>query len=542
MTGQIDTAKSMTRSSLQFLSGTMVSRVTGMLREIVMAFCFGTDPAIAAFLVAFRLSNLLRRVFGEGALTIGFIPHFSTLQRESPARATRFFRDLVLAMSVLLIGLIGVSLALLWPLYTWGNLSSGSQEIVILTAIMMPGLLFICLSALFSAFLQCEGVFFLVGASPVAFNAIWIAATWALRHQAPDTAALGLSLAVTLAFLMQWLVLIPRTLRLVSASLPWREWFTGNFFSADFKALVGALSLGIVGVCAIQINSAVDALFSRYASLEGPAYLTYAIRIQQFPLAIFAIAIASAALPPLSRAISSADFAKYCELLRFSLSRTFSLVFPCTVGLLVLGGPAINLAFGRGHFLPESVVHTTTCLFGYSIGLVPAAFVILMAAAFYSRKDYRTPTYASVGSVVANIALNAWFLFGLGWGTPSVAIATSLAAMLNALLLSRQLSQQVGQIFTLNLLRPLAKTVVCSVIAGILALCVGCLFFQDPTWELWLTGSATTPFPRDFYQQVSHFAVGSATFGISLLLMAWGMNHQDMLQLIGLGTRRGVHE
>lgn len=535
----MDTAKSVTRSSLQFLSGTMVSRVTGMVREMLMAFCFGTDPAIAAFLVAFRLSNLLRRVFGEGSLTIGFIPHFAALQRESPVRAAGFFRDLVCSMSALIVCLTGCIVAILWAVYHWGGLSPANNEVVLLTAVMMPGLLFICLAALFSALLQCERIYFLPGISPVAFNVIWIAATWLLRDQLPTTAALGLSLAVTLAFLMQWLMVVPTTLRVLAQSLSWRDWLQTRFFSPDLKALVGALSLGIIGVCAMQINSAVDALFSRYASLEGPAYLTYAIRIQQFPLAVFAIAIAAASLPPLSRAIASADFDKYRGLLRFALLRTFSLVFPCTIGLIILGGPAINLAFGRGQFSQESVIHTTTCLFGYSLGLVPAAFVILIAAAFYSRKDYWTPTYASLWAVLTNVVLNAFFIFGLGWGAQSVAIATSIAAFVNVWILSHCLSQQVGPIFSRELLMPFAKTIACSFCAGIVALSVGLIFFQDPTLNLILYGVVTTPFPRDFQQQLLHFIAGSAAFGLTLLAMAWGMGHGELLQLIGMGDRRG---
>lgn len=520
----------------------MVSRLTGLLREMLMAFCFGTNPAIAAFLVAFRLSNLLRRVFGEGALTIGFIPHFTSLQNQSPQRAAFFFRDLVYSMSIVIFGLIVLVVSGLLAALTWGDLSPDNYQIVYLTAVMMPGLLFICLAAIFTALLQCEHVFFLSGISPVAFNLIWIGAIWLLRDQAPANAALGLAFATTLAFFMQWIIVAPRTLRLLKHSLNWRTWFTPRFFSSELKALVGVVGLGIIGVAAMQINSAVDALFSRYATLEGPAYLTYAIRIQQVPLAVFAIAIAAAVLPPLSRAMAGNDYAKYRELLRFALARTFSLVFPCTVALMVLGGPAVNLVFGRGNFLQESIVHTTTCLYAYSLGLVPAAFVILTAAAFYSRKNYWSPTYACLWAVGTNMLLNTWFIFGLGWGAESVALATSAAAFANAAILIRKLSQHVGTILNANLLIPLAKTIVCSLFAGVVALCLDISLFQDPTLDLWLYGTSGTQFSREFQQQLMHLAVGGLSYGIALFGMAWILKHEDVMQLIELTKRRGQHE
>lgn len=509
-----------------------MSRMSGMLREMSMAFCFGTEPAIAAFLVAFRFASLLRRILGEGALTIGFIPHFSALQRESSGRAAGFFRDLVYSVSSLIVFLVGLCVAVLWALYRWGGFSPDNQQILLLTAVMMPSLLFICLAALMSSLLQCERVYFLPGVSPVAANIVWIGAIWILRNEAPVGAAFGLSLAVSLAFLTQWLMMVPGTVKWLKSSLTWRDWIKPRLFSPDVRALAGALSLGIIGVCAVQINSGVDAVFSRYVSLEGPAYLTYAIRIQQFPLAVFAIAIASAALPPLSRAIAAADLDRYRELLRFSLSRTFTLVFPCTIGLLVLGGPIINLVFGRGHFTQESVVHTTTCLYGYSLGLVPSAFVILVAAAFYARKDYKIPTYACLWTVLINVALNAWFIFGLGWGSQSVAIATSLAACVNVCLLSQRLAQQIGVIFSTALLRSFAKTMLCSICAGAVTLSVGTALFQDPTWELLQHGTSALLFPRDIQQQLIHCFAGLIVFGCAFLAMAWGVNHQDLKELV----------
>lgn len=531
----MDNAKTLTRSSLHFLSGTMLSRISGMGRDMLTAFCFGTDPAIAAFLVAFRLSNLLRRIFGEGALTVGFIPHFEALQAESPKRAAGFFRDLIVSMSLVLIGVIvAIEIGLLSTL-NWGGFSDDNGQILSLTALMMPGLLFICLSAVFSALLQCEHSFFLSGVSPVAFNVIWMGAVWLLRDEPPVAAAKGLAISITLAFFMQWIVLLPKSMAILRRSMALGQWLHVKLFSPELRMLATSLSLGVIGVGAIQVNSAIDALFARHASLEGPAYLTYAIRLQQLPMALFAIAISSAALPALSRAMAAGDRSRFLELLRFALLRTFCLVFPCTLAIFSMGGAAVNLIFGRGHFQGESVVHTTTCLFGYALGLVPASFVVLLASALYSRKDYRTPTVAAGVSMAVNIVLNALLVFGLQWGAQSVAVATSIAAFCNAWMLSRALGRKVGQILPVGALQSYIKPMSCSAVACVVSLAIGDSFFADPTLPLLLHGAKIPAFPTEWRQQLLHFVALCGSFGVVLLASAWWSRTDQLLGLIGLG-------
>ena len=185
------------QSTLRFASGTVLSRVSGLLRDMSMAFCFGTTPEIAAFLVAFRLANLLRRIFGEGALLNGFIPHFESCRSESPKQASQFFRDLFFSVTLLLLFLIGIIELALYSGLHYALLSTENQQILWLTMLMLPGVLFICLFSLCSGLLQCENHFFLTGFAPVAFNIIWIAADgcfedyphqkyWRPRRLSPD--------------------------------------------------------------------------------------------------------------------------------------------------------------------------------------------------------------------------------------------------------------------------------------------------------------------------------------------------------------------
>jgi putative peptidoglycan lipid II flippase len=310
-----DHPASLTKSALSFFSGTALSRISGLARDMSIAYVFGTHASIAAFLVALRLANLLRRIFGEGALLNSFIPHFETYRKENPKQAAEFFRDSFSSIFVILILLISLIELLLYSSQSIFKISESNAQIVHLIAIILPGVLFICLFSLCSGLLQCEKSYFLTGISPVAFNVIWIASVWLLRNQIPDVAAVGLSIGITLAFFFQWLITVPKTISILLKSLKLKELIMGRIFTREMRALMSSLSISVIGVTAAQINTAIDTIFARFASLEGPAYLNYAIHIQQLPLALIGISISSALLPPLSRAIRSNDFSQYQSLL-----------------------------------------------------------------------------------------------------------------------------------------------------------------------------------------------------------------------------------
>lgn len=462
-----DTTHSIMKSATRFLSGTMLSRVTGMLRDISMAYAFGTQPAVAAFLVAFRLSHLLRRLFGEGALQSAFIPQFETLRTQSPERAAAFFRDLFIWLSLGLILFVILSMSVLGIVWAYVDLSPGNREILLLTLLLMPSLLFICLFGLNASLLQCEKSYFIPGVAPVAFNIVWIVGVIALWQFSASIAMPWLAGWVILACACQWLITLPQTMAILKKheiSL----WSRVSAKASNLRCLVKPLFLAIVGVAATQVNNALDALFARYADPEGPALLWYALRIQQLPLALFGVAIAGALLPPLTRAIKNNDHERFQHFLTFTIRRSVALMVPITAGLFVMGQRGITLLYGHGDFDQASIVGTTQCLWGYGLGLIPMALVLVFAPAFYAAGNARTPALISLVTVVLNIVLNVWMVAGLGLGAVSVAVATSISAWVNLALLAYALPHQ--RIFSRDLFSEMGKVTLASTFASIATL------------------------------------------------------------------------
>lgn len=403
----------------------MISRISGATRDITMAFAFGTKETVAGFFVAFRLAHLLRRLFGEGALQSAFVPKFEKLRTDSPARAAKFFTSLYGLLAGFLILLITAVSGMLYAFLP--SLSEGNLEIAQLTLLMMPSLFFICLWGLNCSLLQCEKSFFLPSVSPVAFNLIWISGALGIWFTKPENPMQWLALTIIAACITQWLITIPKTLKIL------RQWGLPkpDLSNRDIRTLAKPLLLGMLGVAAVQINSALDPLFARIANGEGPAFLWYAIRIQQVPLALFGIALSSALLPPLSRALESKNMEKYHQFFKFALYRSFWIMIPATLVLVIFGKWGITTVYGHGRFTEASIDGTTLCLSGYALGLLPMALVLIYAPAYYSRGNYFIPSMASSLSVLINIAFNSLFILGMGYGPASVAVATSISAWAN---------------------------------------------------------------------------------------------------------------
>lgn len=500
-----DSTQTIWSSAKRFFSGTLLSRISGMLRDMSMAFAFGAQASIASFMLAFRLAHLLRRLFGEGALQSAFIPEFESLRHKDEKRAYAFFRDLTVFITILLSGLILLVSAGLGAILHWGNLSDANREIIFLTLLILPSLLFICLYGLNASLLQCQKIYFTPSVAPIAFNGLWIAIVICLKNWNPPEAMPVLAIGVIFACFLQWLWTVPKTVQILRQGLSQNWWKGCLTYTTDLYKLWKPLSLGILGVAATQINNAVDSIFARYAELEGPALLWYSIRLQQLPLALFGIAIAGAILPPLSRAMKAADGERYQLFLNYALISTIAMMLPITALLFCMGDSCVNLIYGHGDFDADAVWQTSRCLWAYGIGLIPSALVLIFAPAYYSQNNYHLPAIAAFSTMLLNGILNAFFILILNWGAVSVAIATSISAWVNLFILMSKTSHPIKSSPTL--LKILLSTCLAF---------VGTLFIRKLIQGIpmnFLIDNQPLLWPRNLFSQLFDVAYQAISFG-----------------------------
>ncbi|MCI0381511.1 MAG: murein biosynthesis integral membrane protein MurJ [Chlamydiae bacterium] len=507
----------------RFFSGTFLSRLSGLGRDFSMAFAFGDHPSVAAFMVAFRLSNLFRRLLGEGPFQSAFIPYFESIKILDRAKSALFFRKLTLLFVFILLLLIAVTEIAIWQIPSHLNVSEGNQEILTLIRWMLPGLLFICLYGLNISLLHCHDYFFIPSFAPFICNAIWILGALFLRNQPPTSAMITLSKLVVIGFIGQWLITLPATVKFTSINI--KEWLTWNIPS-EIKNFAKSFGLGIIGVGAMQINSFFDSIFARYADLKGPVYLWYSIRLEQLALAIFGIACVATVVPRLSRAMINHDMASATSYFSFSFRRILAVMIPCTFAIFALAVPAINLLYGRGQFTEIAVAQTALCLWAYGLSLVPTTMVILFSSLFYGQDDFKTPTWASLITVVINLILNGLFVFGLGMGAISTALATSLSSWLNFLILQR-LSQKRGRNHLYSFSKAIHLIFACS-FAWFCALATE--YFLYPT-TISLIFSKNLILSRSIADQIISFILPFFSFIIGLAGYSILFKIQDLVEL-----------
>lgn len=418
--------------------GTLLSRISGMVRDLSMAAFFGASPFLGAFMTAFRFSNLLRRLLGEGALNNAFIPTYKEIEKNDPKSAKEYFGVFKGLFFLFLLFLVsGLELGA-WVFRPY--VGHEYEQIYDYTMILFPALLFLGQYALNSAYLACQHRFFVSGVAPFFFNVIWIAGAFYLKGKTSIEAMYALS----------WIVLLAN-----AAQGFFTEYFVPSYFSfsqflkqvKDFlsvhKVFLKRLSLVVVGVGASQINSALDPLFARYAALEAPCYLWYAIRVQQLPLALVGIALATVSFPMLSEA-SQENKEKAQEVLRLTLTKNILFLLPLSFFLPAVGYSGLNLLYGRGLFSPADVHETYVYLIAYGLGLFFSGINLCLVNLFFAHANYKVPSRISLLGVLLNLILNTLGVFYLNWGGMSVALATSLSAIFQSAILGYKIRKTLN--------------------------------------------------------------------------------------------------
>ncbi len=498
--------------------GTLCSRFTGMFRDISLAFFFGGGVEIASFLVAYRFANLFRRLFAEGLVHSSFIPHFQKLQKEDAKKGVLFFRDAFFSLLAILIALIFLlEGALFWVKQDPFFFSS--------LKVMLPGLLFLSMYAFNSALLNCQGKFFKAAFSPSIFNLTWIGFS-CISYFFGNNSVSYLPYAVVIGFFLQWLFTLFSAKRYFLVQEI--SFFRPQLFSCEIKKLLPPLTMGVFVIGAVQINSAMDALFAKIIDPSGPAYLWYAIRLEQLPLGLFALAITSALLPQLSKKGLEEGEELFC----FSLKLTifFSLLF--SFFFFGQGGLCLNFLFGRGAFSSLEVKNTLFCLWGYTAGLFAMALSIVLNNVYYSQRIYKKPAIVSFLSVLINIALNTIFIFTLKKQAFFIALATSFSAFFHVAFLFWHLPKKPKGIFSF-----FGKCSLAGFFSFVFSSYLGGKLFSQKSSLFHFLLQEEMQFPRAFFSQIQGLFVESALFFGFFIVIGWALGLKELFKEEDLSTK-----
>lgn len=476
---------------------TAVSRLLGLVRDVIVAHLFGASRAYDAYLIAFMIPHMLRRLLAEGALSSAFVPLFTErLSREGAHGAARFANN-VLTSALLffpLCSLLGITLAPLYVPFLADGFSREEQSLAIqLAQLTFPFIGLVGIAAILMGVLNSYEQFFAPAFAPVLFNLGFIAATVALLGLFTEP-VYALAVGVLLGGLAQLCFQVP------SLRKHWRYRPQLNLRDEHLKRLYSLMLPSILGLALFQINVIVDNKLASHLAAGSVSALQYAVRLFQLPLGIFAVSIANAILPRLATHAARSETEALAQTLRQGLRLTAFIVLPATAGLWAIAEPAVRLLFEHGEFTPEDSKITVYALRGFLPGLMGYALVYLFTRAFYALQDTRTPVLVGGVAVALNVALDYLFVGPLGVG--GLALATSLAGLMNAVLLWFFLRRRLNQALLKTIWADLVKMLCAAVLMG---------------WATsFLVGSLQAG--PEFFTVTLAVAFGMALYG----LLAWG--------------------
>jgi putative peptidoglycan lipid II flippase len=431
-----------TRSTGIVSSATFLSRILGLVREQVFAYLFGAGFATDAFIAAFRIPNLLRDLFAEGALSSAFIPVFTDhLTNQGKQKAWELAN---LVLNLLLITLCAVViLGIIFSPYIVQLIAPGfgkevgKQELTtFLSRIMFPFLLFIALAALAMGILNTFRRFGVPALAPTMFNLGMIAGGLFLSPYF-DPPIIGMALGVLLGGLGQLAIQLP-TLRRIG----FKYRFKINLRDPGVKRILLLMAPATLGLASTQVNIFVNTLIASLLPQGSVSYLNYSFRLMQFPIGVFGVAVATVTFPIISAYAAKKEIGALLSTFTSSLKLVFFLTIPSAVFLAVASQPVISVLFQHGKFTFLDTVATSQALMFYCIGLFAYSSVRLTASTFYSMGDTKTPVKTSAVAVAVNIILSLLLMGPLGF--KGLALAASVAAMTNLFLLLSILDKRIG--------------------------------------------------------------------------------------------------
>jgi putative peptidoglycan lipid II flippase len=437
-----NSGQSMASSAGKVSVATAVSRVMGLVREQVQAYYFGAGLATDAFVTAFRIPNLLRDLFAEGALSSAFVPVFKDkIVRQSREEAYQL-ANYTLSNLTLIVGLIVAMGIIFTPAIIYISAKGFAEDpvkfelTVSLTRIMFIFLLMVSYSAVQMGILNSVGRFGVPALSPTFFNVGMIIAPvflYGYFNVPIYTLAIGVIIGGIGQIVFQW-----PSLRRIG----FRFRFKTNFKDEGMRRVWRLLSPMILGLSASRINILVNTLLASLLAEGAMSYLNYAFRLMHFPLGVFGVALGTVALPKISEDVARDQPDRIVKTFYEAFGLSMFLIAPSAVYLAGFGRDVIQLIYQRGAFDAADTANTATALFFYAFGLIGFAGVRVTAPVYYALGDAKGPMYYSMISVVLNIALN--FAFIPFWGFGGLAAATSIAGLANLLLLIVNMKNKIS--------------------------------------------------------------------------------------------------
>lgn len=470
--GRVDPAETTERGQLARRAGVVsaavfASRILGLVREQTFAILFGAGRELDAFVTAFRIPNLLRDLFAEGALSAAFVATFT--QHDERRGAAAAWRLANLVLNALVLTLVPICLAgiVFAPAITRAiapgfAASPGKVALTVqLTRIMMPFLLLVALAALAMGILNTRNRFGIPALASAFFNlgsivgglacAWWFAPDYVgsvlgslTGSPPPDVAGaqraiVGMAVGTLVGGLLQLLVQLPSLRRVGFRYRPLLD-----LRDPGVHQVVRLMAPATIGAAAVQINVFVNSNFASYLG-DGPvSWLNVAFRFMQLPIGLFGVAVGTVALPTLSRQAAHADLPALRGTVRHGLVLTAVLSIPAAAALAAFGGPIVGLVYEHGHFHRADTTAAAEALAGYALGLAGYAGIKVITPAFYALNDARTPMRVALVSIGVNLALNWLFVRQLGLAHLGLAVSTSLVALANFGLLALILVRRVG--------------------------------------------------------------------------------------------------
>ena len=524
----------------QIASLTALSRVFGLVRDIAYSHFFGANQLLDAWIIAFRIPNLSRRLFGEGAASASFIPVYSEALYKDREQAARLVNTVVTVLFMILAVLVLVGEAGIWLYYRFFARTNETDLILSLSSIMLPYMLFVCTVAILAGILNVHRHFAAPAAAPIVLN-IFIIGTilstgWLLKLEVRQQ-LFYVAVAVLLAGAVQIAIQIwPLHRSGVSIRPAWQV------HSESFKKILLLMGPMILGLTVTQINTLADDLIAWWfsgseekgrffellgAQIEYPmwrgsvSHLYYAQRLYQLPLGVLGISLATAIFPVMSVDAARKDFAALRTTISKGIRGTIFVAVPATIGLIMVARPLISAAFEHGRFTNKDTTMVIRTLTFYALGLCGYFAQQILARAFYSMQDSKMPMRSALVAVVANFLLNLTLIWYLG--RAGLACATATCSYLQVIILVTVLRRRLGRSILDGLLVTLMKTLAATAFMCVVGAAI-----------IWLMGNL----PDSRWSNILRLAVVVPS-AAAMYLLAAKFLHIEMLSLFAGDKRNG---